>query len=245
MASVKTLINSLAKTGRKLLRVAGVPMDLEPTEQDILVPICHLRAYNLTDIQKHLLSLNAQDRYLRFGYAANDAHIANYVRSLNFERDEIYGIFNRDLQILAMAHLAIHTQINTDATKQVSSEFGVSVLSAARGRGYGFQLFKRALMHARNAKASTILIHALSENAPMLKIARKAGATLDRDGSETQALLKVPKGTLKTRMAEIFTNQYAQTNYSIKEDVRNFWYFLKQVQEIRQGVRTGRHQSAE
>jgi hypothetical protein len=100
-------------------------------------------------------------------------------------------------------------------------------------------------MHARNANASTILIHALSENAPMLKIARKAGATLERDGGETQALLKVPKGNLKTRMVELFTDQYAQTNYSIKEDVKNFWHFLTQVQEIRQGVRAGRHQSAE
>jgi predicted acetyltransferase len=209
------------------------------------VPICHLHPYNLPDIQKHLLSLNAQDRYLRFGYAANDAQITSYVQSLNFKRDDIYGIFNRDLQILAMAHLAIYGNEKEDALGQISAEFGVSVHASARGRGYGHQLFKRALMHARNANASTILIHALSENAPMLKIARKAGAKLERDGSETQALLKVPKGNLRTLIAELFTDQYAQTNYSIKEDVKNFWYFLTQVQEIRQGIRAGRHQSAE
>ena len=245
MKFVQTLIHSLAVKSRKLLRFAGVPLDLVPNEHDVLVPICHLRPYNLPDIQKHLLSLNAQDRYLRFGYAANDEHIKSYVRSLNFERDEIYGIFNRDLQILAMAHLAINIQENGPATQQMAAEFGVSVLASARGRGYGYHLFQRALMHARNANAATILIHALSENTPMLKIARKAGATLERDGAETQALLKVPKGSLRTRIAELFTDQYAQTNYSIKEDVKNFWYFLTQVQEIREGVRAGRHQSAE
>ena len=245
MKFVRTLIHSLAVKSRKLLRFAGVPLDLVPNEHDVLVPICHLRPYNLPDIQKHLLSLNAQDRYLRFGYAANDGHIKNYVRSLNFERDEIYGIFNRDLQILAMAHLAVNIQANVSATQQMAAEFGVSVHASARGRGYGYHLFQRALMHARNANAATILIHALSENAPMLKIARKAGATLERDGAETQALLKVPKGSLRTRIAELFTDQYAQTNYSIKEDVKNFWYFLTQVQEIREGVRAGRHQSAE
>ena len=245
MKFVRTLIHSLAVKSRKLLRFAGVPLDLVPNEHDVLVPICHLRPYNLPDIQKHLLSLNAQDRYLRFGYAANDEHIKSYVRSLNFERDEIYGIFNRDLQILAMAHLAINIQANGPATQRMAAEFGVSVLASARGRGYGYHLFQRALMHARNANAATILIHALSENTPMLKIARKAGATLERDGAETQALLKVPKGSLKTRIAELFTDQYAQTNYSIKEDVKNFWYFLTQVQEIREGVRAGRHQSAE
>jgi predicted acetyltransferase len=242
---IQTLIHSLGVKSRKLLRFAGVPLDLVPNEHDVLVPICHLRPYNLPDIQKHLLSLNAQDRYLRFGYAANDEHIKSYVRSLNFERDEIYGIFNRDLQILAMAHLAINIQANGSATQQLAAEFGVSVHASARGRGYGHHLFQRALMHARNANAATILIHALSENTPMLKIARKAGATLERDGAETQALLKVPKGSLKTRIAELFTDQYAQTNYSIKEDVKNFWYFLTQVQEIREGVRAGRHQSAE
>ena len=245
MELVKTLVNSLAVKGRKLLRFAGVPFDLEPSEHDVLVPICHLRSYNLPEIQKHLLSLNARDRYLRFGYAATDEHITQYVQSLNFDHDEIYGIFNRDLHLLAMAHLAIYEQANSGENKQISAEFGVSVHGSARGRGYGHQLFKRALMHARNANASTILIHALSENAPMLKIARKAGATLERDGGETQALLKVPKGNFNTRMVELFTDQYAQTNYSIKEDVKNFWHFLTQVQEIRQGVRAGRHQSAE
>jgi len=245
MEFVRTLINSLAVKGSKLLRFAGVPMDCEPNAHEVLVPICHLHPYNLPDIQKHLLSLNAQDRYLRFGYAANDAQITSYVQSLDFKRDNIYGIFNRDLQILAMAHLATYGDDKEDTKKQISAEFGVSVHASARGRDYGHQLFKRALMHARNANASTILIHALSENAPMLKIARKAGATLVRDGSETQALLKVPKGNLRTRMAELFTDQYAQTNYSIKEDIKNFWYFLKQVQEIRRGVQAGRHQSAE
>jgi predicted acetyltransferase len=242
---VQTLIHSLAVKSRKLLRFAGVPIDLVPNEHDVLVPICHLRPYNLPDIQKHLLSLNAKDRYLRFGYAANDEHIKSYVRSLNFERDEIYGIFNRDLQILAMAHLTFNIQASGTTTQQMAAEFGVSVHSSSRGRGYGYHLFQRALMHARNANAATILIHALSENAPMLKIARKAGATLERDGAETQALLKVPRGSLRTRIAELFTDQYAQTNYSIKEDVKNFWYFLTQVQEIREGVRAGRHQSAE
>jgi hypothetical protein len=38
-------------------------------------------------------------------------------------------------------------------------------------------------MHARNAGVNMVFIHALSENAPMLKIARNAGASVERDGS--------------------------------------------------------------
>jgi len=41
------------------------------------------------------------------------------------------------------------------------------------------------------------------------------------------------------------SEQFAQTNYAIKEQVRRFLDFLAQVQEVRQGVREARHQSAE
>jgi len=245
MNMIREIIKLVRRLGRWLLRCTGVPVDMVSTGHTAIVPICHLRPYNLSDIQKHLLSLSPQDRYLRFGYAASDEHISRYVQSLNFERDEIYGIFNSDLQILAMAHLAFNNRTELPEDKRITAEFGVSVQASARGRGYGYQLFRRALMHARNAKASSILIHALSENAPMIKIARRAGATLERDGSETQALLSVPKRNLESRITEFLTDQYAQTNYQIKEDVQNFWNFWVQVQEIRQGVRAGRHQSAE
>jgi RimJ/RimL family protein N-acetyltransferase len=192
-------------------------------------------------IKRHLLSLSAHDRYLRFGYAANDAHIERYIDALSFERDEIYGIFNRHLQIVAMAHLAL---MQTPG-RPSSAEFGVSVLAYARGRGYGARLFERAVIHARNEKVSDIYIHALSENAPMIRSARKSGATLERDGSETDAYLRLPKRDLDSRVTELVVDQYAKVNYSIKEDAKRFWDFLSKVQEIRQGVRTSRHQSAE
>ena len=244
MKFVRTLIHSLAVKSRKLLRFAGVPLDLVPNEHDVLVPICHLRPYNLPDIKKHLLSLNAQDRYLRFGYAANDEHIKSYVRSLNFERDEIYGIFNQDLQILAMAHLAINIQANGPATQQMAAEFGVSVLASARGRGYGYHLFQRALMHARNANAATILIHALSENTPMLKIARKAGARVERDGSESDAYLSLPMANIDSQVNEIIEEGIADVDFHIKARAKQFSQFLQTLQEVRKGVRESRHKSS-
>jgi hypothetical protein len=121
----------------------------------------------------------------------------------------------------------------------------VSVCVSARGRGYGGRLFERAVMHARNQKISLIYIHALSENAPMIRIARKSGATLERDGSETEAYLRLPKRTIESRLTELVSDQFAQANYNIKEDSKRFWDFLEHVQEIRQGVRKARHQSAE
>ena len=143
-----------------------------------LVPIRSLGPRHRDRIATHLLALDESDRYLRFGYAASDEQILRYAEGLNFERDDIYGIFNRKLQLIAMAHLAVAAEPELAQ----SAEFGVSVLKAARGRGFGARMFDRAVMHARNEGRNTLYIHALSENTAMLKIARKAGATVERDG---------------------------------------------------------------
>lgn len=224
-----------------MLRFAGVSQEHAPRTDGVLIPIAPLGAEHLPKILAHLLSLSEYDRYLRFGYTATDEHIERYVTGLNFERDEIYGIFNRNLDIVAMAHLALMQ----DPGRESSAEFGVSVLAYARGRGYGARLFERAVIHARNEKVYQMYIHALSENAPMIRIARKGGASIERDGSETEAYLRLPKRDFDSRVTELVADQFAKTNYSIKEDAKRFWNFLEKVQEIRQGVREARHQAAE
>ncbi len=224
-----------------MLRMTGLSRAATHYSEGVMIPIASLTAQHVPDILLHLLGLSAHDRYLRFGYAATDEHIHRYVSTLNFERDEIYGIFNRNLDIVAMAHLALMKEPG----REFSCEFGVSVVLSARGRGYGGRLFERAVIHARNDMVYQMYIHALSENAPMIRIARKAGATIERDGSETEAFLRLPKRDLDSRMTELVADQFAKTNYSIKEDAKRFWNFLAEVQEIRQGVKKARHQSAE
>jgi hypothetical protein len=111
--------------------------------------------------------------------------------------------------------------------------------------GLGARLFKRAVMHARNQKISVMYIHALSENAPMIRIARKGGALVERDGSETEAYLRLRHRTLYSRVREMMVDRFALTNLHVKEDIKRFWSFLAQVDEIRQGVRKARHQSSQ
>ena len=235
----KALAKGTAQTGRRLLRYTGLPVG-DAQEHDLWVPICPLHAEHLPELRAHLLALNERDRYLRFGFQASDAQIDRYLEGVNFERDEVYGIFNKELQIVAMAHLAIIQQPGRDDM----AEFGVSVAAHARGRGYGARLFERAVIHARNAKVDRMFIHALSENAPMIRIARNAGATIERDGCETEAHLRLPKADLDSRMTELVVNQFAKANYSAKQDAKRFWTFLENVDEIRQGVRQARHKTS-
>ncbi|HEY8358256.1 MAG TPA: GNAT family N-acetyltransferase [Ramlibacter sp.] len=207
----------------------------------VVVPIRSLAERHRARIGAHLLALEPQDRYLRFGYAASDAQVQRYVDQLDFERDEIFGIFNRRLELIAMAHLAF---IHTPGAPS-GAEFGVSVSGRARGRGFGSRLFDRAVMHARNEGVELMFIHALSENTAMIKIARNAGATLERAGGETEAYLRLPAATLDTRVSELFEEQLAQTDYRLKVQARNFLDFLASLQEIHRGVGSARRKSGQ
>lgn len=204
-----------------------------------VVPMRSLHREDREAILQHLLSLDPQDRYLRFGYMATDEQIRHYLDTIDFDRDEVFGIFNRHLELIAMAHLAFST--NPDAA--ACAEFGVSVLAHARGRGYGARLFDRAAVRARNEGVSLLFIHALSENAAMIRIARKAGAQVEREGGETEAHLRLPPADLDSRVSDLFQDQVAETDFRLKQQARTFRRFLETLQEVRQGVRKGRGQT--
>ena len=205
----------------------------------IIVPIRSLGPVHRDRIAAHLRALDADDRYLRFGYIATDEQVERYVTGLNFERDEIFGIYNRKLELIAVAHLAF-----SDSQEHRScAEFGVSVLKKVRGRGYGSRLFERATIHARNEGVELLFIQALTENTPMIRIARNAGAILERSGSETDAHLRLPPATLDSRMSEIVEEQVAQTDYRLKVQASSFRGFLATLQDVRDGIREARHQS--
>jgi GNAT superfamily N-acetyltransferase len=195
------------------------------------VPIRSLSPRHRARIAEHLLELSTADRYLRFGYPATDAHIGKYVDMLDFERDEVFGIFNRRLNLIAMAHLA-HAQEAAHSGAGRIAEFGVSVSPKARGRGYGARLFERAVLHARNRGVASLFIHALSENIAMLKIVRNAGATIERNGSESEAWLKLPPLTMVTRVGEMVEEQAAEIDYQFKLQAQRVNEFLDVVHEV-------------
>lgn len=198
--------------------------------------ICTLEREQMDQIEGHLLSLSQEDRYLRFGYAAQDEQVKSYVAHIDFSRDKILGIFDRELNLIALAHLSLARPSKFTRC----AEFGVSVLPQFRGQGLGAHLFEHSSMLARNEGVSMLFIHALSENAPMLKIASSHGAKLERFGGETDAFLQLAPRNWASRLHQWLLTFYGQTDLEIKMQVRQFWHLLAQIQEIRQGVRDGR-----
>lgn len=224
------------------LKVAGEPPVAKSSDHG-LVPIRALTSRHRRRIAEHIISLPEHDRYLRFGYRATDEQVRKYVDGLNFKRDEIYGIFNRRLELIAMAHLAF----SSDPKNPSCAEFGVSVSFDARGKGLGTHLFERAILHARSENVDMIFIHALSENVAMLKIARKAGAVVENFGGEVEAYLHLPSQDFTDRVEsavkDAVEDGLGEMDFRLKLRALQFWQFLASPQEMRPGERATRGDS--
>jgi len=216
---------------------SGTPLSPPPAPSPLArltwVPIRSLAERHRQRISIHLLSLDESDRYLRFGFPATDEQVQRYVDSLNFERDEVFGVFNRRLDLIAMAHLAYMPPSEKVPPAPATAEFGVSVIKRARGRGYGARLFEHAVLHARNRGCERLFIHALSENSAMLKIARNAGATVERDGPESEAWLKLPPDSISSQVGELVANQFAEFDYQLKVQAHRLNDWLNIVSEVK------------
>ena len=194
------------------------------------VPIRSLSPRHRDEILAHLIALSDRDRYLRFGYSATDEQIARYVDGINYGRDEVFGVFNRRLSLIALAHLACPDVGQTDTQ---TAEFGGSVAEHARGRGYGARLFEHAMLHARNRGLGNLFIHALSENTAMLKIARHAGAVVERSGSESDAYLKLPQDTVASQVEQWVGRHAADIDYQFKQQAQVVDELLDAIGEVK------------
>ena len=176
------------------------------------LPIRSLAERHRSRVLTHLLALDANDRHLRFGHVASDEQIEKYVAQLDFERDEVFGIFDARLRLVALSHLAF-------ATDHRSAEFGVSVHPRVRGRGVGSRLFEHAVTHARNRGARSMAIYLARENTAMLSIVRNSGAKVSYEGSEVLAQLQLPPDTLGSQLEALVESQAANLDYRLKLQV--------------------------
>jgi GNAT superfamily N-acetyltransferase len=195
-----------------------------PSDVWCWVPIRSLAAHHRPAIQAHLLALDDADRYLRFGQVASDAQITGYVEKIDFDLDEVYGVFNRKLDLIALAHLA-HLRQHEAGPRR--AEFGVSVSASARGRGVGKQLFDLAVLRARNRGVETLVTHALAGNAAMLHIVREAGATIESDGHDATALLHLPPQDLASHLGAMAQQQVAELDFNVKRHAHFFGGLLR------------------
>ncbi|HXF47245.1 MAG TPA: GNAT family N-acetyltransferase [Burkholderiaceae bacterium] len=160
---------------------------------------------------EHFLALGAEDRRLRFGMAVADDALREYVARIDFARDALFGVFNRRLRLVGVAHVAVE---HDDA------ELGISVLPRYRGRGIGGALLERSHLYARNQGIRRLLMHCLAENAAMMRLARRQGMQVVVHGGEAAARVAVPPADAASRIGELVAIQVGLFDFALKALVR-------------------------
>ncbi len=184
-----------------------------------------LSAHDVPVIAAHFLQLNESDRYLRFGSYVQDPQIHRYIEHIDFEHDSTFGVFNVNLELVGVGHLAPMAADNGDRPfaqdkRGRMAEFGISVHEQVRGLGVGSALFGHALTHCRNRAIYYLYMHCLSKNQGIMTIAKRAGMDIQYDYGEADAYLALNARNLASLMTEAMNTQTSNWNYSFKSYIQ-------------------------
>ncbi|HEY1436872.1 MAG TPA: GNAT family N-acetyltransferase [Casimicrobiaceae bacterium] len=158
----------------------------------------------------HFVALPTEDRRLRFGSSISSEAIAAYVDSIDFDRDAVFGVYDDDLVLVGVAHVALGEEL---------AELGLSVLPGHRGRGTGSALFDRAMAHARNRFIPRLFMHCLTENTSIMRIARRSGMDIVTDAGDADAHLELTPASPASITKEFVTDRFALYDYALKAHV--------------------------
>ncbi|WP_116138266.1 GNAT family N-acetyltransferase [Trinickia diaoshuihuensis] len=198
---------------------ASIELSERASQEAYRAPVLvrELTAGDREQLLAHFLALGDDDRLLRFGQAAPDHVIENYVRSIDFSRDKVFGVFDHELDLVGVGHLAYLPADGDGRT----AELGVSVLERSRGMGVGSKLFERAAIHGRNSRVTTLYMYCLSRNTTMMHIAKKAGMKIEYAYGSADAYLTLPPADQASIISEMLQEQAAVFDYAIKRQARN------------------------
>lgn len=174
-----------------------------------------LVAFQRKEMVSHLQRLTTRDRQLRFGSYVNDAAIERYVQHIDFTRDKVFGIFEPELTLVGMAHLALESGGGT-------AELGLSVDPEHRGKGFGYTLLRRGKLHAQNLGYKKLYMHCLTENQIIVHLARKAGMQVITQYGESDAHMALREATYGDLAQEFLHDQVALIDYLFKRPSRWF-----------------------
>ena len=161
--------------------------------------VYHLQPFEYERYRNHLLALDSNSRYLRFGYQIADEAIHKLCDRIESEptKHQIFIIDDRNLNVLAAGHISI---------AGTETELAFSVLKPHQGQGMGSALMKRCIAWCQNRGIRHGNMVCLSSNTAVRKLASRHGVLVN-DHGEVTADLAIPD----TDVASIYT-EFVETN---------------------------------
>ena len=175
--------------------------------------VYRLRSDEYDRYRKHLLSLDSDSRYTRFGYMIKDEVIEQLCDRFeaNPRSHKIFVIENESLEVVAAGHIALEDD---------TTELAFSVLKEYRKQGMGDALMKRTIEWCQNRNIQGGCMICLSTNAAIKALAKKHGLLINQ-GGETMANIIIPEATPASVMHEIVESNMARLDHMGKVQ-RNF-----------------------
>lgn len=162
--------------------------------------IQHSHIDYLDKYAEHLKSLDDEDRYTRFGYAASPATIDQMILNILYnQHDHHIFTYYLDDHIVGFGHLA---REGTDW------ELAVSVEKSYQGQGIANELMDHMIDWGKTHGVEVVFMHCITENQKIQHLARKHGLkTMDRSGHELTAKVKLPDPTVIDYTANFMREQ--------------------------------------
>ena len=175
--------------------------------------VYRLRSDEYSRYRKHLLALDSDSRYTRFGYMIKDEVIEQLCDRFeaNPRSHKIFVIENESLEVVAAGHIALEDD---------TTELAFSVLQEYRKQGMGDALMKRTIEWCQNRNIKGGCMVCLSTNAAIKALAKKHGVLINQ-GGETLANIAIPEATAGSVINEVMESNLAKFDHIAKLQ-RNF-----------------------
>ena len=150
--------------------------------------IYKLPANELYRYRAHLLLLDEESRYMRFGF-----HIKNDIINqlcdkweLNPANHRIFAIENENLEVVGVAHVSLEGD---------TPELAFSVFKEYQHQGMGDALMKRAIEYCQNKGIKQGYMVCLPSNDKIKKLARKNGVLIHTEDGDCEGDITIPSPT--------------------------------------------------
>jgi len=175
--------------------------------------VYRLQPHEYPRYRKHLLALDEESRYTRFGFHIKDEIIEQLCDTFenNTKEHKIFVIENEELEVVAAGHVSLAGG---------ETELAFSVLKSHRKQGMGSSLMARCVEWCQNRNIKGGCMVCLSTNTAIKRLASKHGILVN-DGGETLANIEIPEPTATSVMHEVVESNLAKLDHVGKLQ-RNF-----------------------
>jgi GNAT superfamily N-acetyltransferase len=165
--------------------------------------------YRLTPLEyhryrTHLLSLDQDSRYKRFGFHISDDVINKLCDGFesNIQQHKIFVIEDENLNVVGAGHISLGDE----------TELAFSVLKEHQGQGMGSSLMKRCIEWCQNRNIQGGCMVCLTSNEAIKQLAKKHGILINQ-GGETLADITIPKSNPFSIYNEILDSNMAKLDH--------------------------------